>query len=383
MSMFISNDHHNKVLLVTKNKKKFDLLLSHMKTYGNKVKVTHDEISSLNAVRHFQPDLILIHDSNGIDTHNLCSLFTQKDEANHQAVVTLSETPRKHHIENTLHDIRIYDTLNEADLLSNINLCLKCVDHIQGKSHIQHHNNQNTYETANRLTERHDELSTQEANACFKHEISQPLTAIYNYSQAGLNLLEQKPPNLSRLIPNMEKIAVQTTRASKLVNRFWETSTKTDIILESLNTNNLLRETITLAETDINLHNNITRLNLKSNIPNILGDSLQLQQVLLNLIRNAVESMTECTPERKHITIKNEYINNAFVRISIIDQGEGLSADAERNLFKPFHTTKQHGTGLGLSISQRIIIRHGGELNYTTVAGSGSTFWFTVPVAAN
>ena len=214
----------------------------------------------------------------------------------------------------------------------------------------------------------------------FAHEINQPLTAINNYVQACLLIIRRKHPDIKIVINVMDKIAAQSIRAGDIVSRIKNFVRKPQHVTEVVDFNKLICDTVLLAEIDshknqINIHHELT-----SGLPTVMADPVQIQQVLLNLLRNAMESMRDQPTQDIGIWIRSEQLNQNFIKISVIDRGYGLGEDAEEKIFTPFYTTKASGMGIGLSVCNSIIQAHGGELGFSKNPEGGTVFFFTIPV---
>jgi signal transduction histidine kinase len=134
------------------------------------------------------------------------------------------------------------------------------------------------------------------------------------------------------------------------------------------------------AHSDLVVRDVTATARLSPDLPMIQGDHVQLQQVLLNLIMNACEAMTQVEPRERRLTITTALGHNSTARICVIDSGTGIPANIEKRLFEPFVTTKAHGLGLGLSISRTIIAAHGGDLSAVSNVGGGATFCVALPI---
>ena len=231
-------------------------------------------------------------------------------------------------------------------------------------------------------------LSTMgEMTASIAHEINQPLTAISMYAQAGLKLLERGDGE-QKLKDALEKLNVQALRAGAVIERIQRFAKSQEGVRELLEPNMLLLDLLKLAESDARLHAMELVLDLAEDLPLLYVDPIQIQQVALNLIRNAIDAMNEigCRHGRR-IVISSRALTPDLVEIAVRDQGPGVAEDQVDLLFTPFHTTKRDGMGMGLSICRSIISEHGGVLSYSNNAsedaGPGATFYFRLPVHAD
>jgi two-component system sensor kinase FixL len=224
-------------------------------------------------------------------------------------------------------------------------------------------------------------LSTMgEMTASIAHEINQPLTAISMYAQAGVRLIERGEPNLGQLREALEKLTTQSLRAGAIIERIQRFARAQETQREMVDVNALLEDLEKLAESDAHLHDIQLEFNLKPDLPEAFCDPIQIQQVALNLIRNAIDAMMEVNRSHGHrIEISTELIEPALIRIAVADLGAGVADSQLKLLFTPFHTTKKDGMGMGLSICRSIMSEHGGTLSFQNNEGPGATFFFTLP----
>ena len=227
-------------------------------------------------------------------------------------------------------------------------------------------------------------LSTMgEMAAGIAHEINQPLSAVSSYAQACKNLLQRENSladafQKQKLTDTLEKISNQALRAGEVIRRLREFVKKRNTEREYINFNDLIQDTIDLAKVDTRLLDHGIQLDLCSApTPCLLIDQVQLQQVLFNLIRNAIDAM-EDQPSAP-VVIQSKWINEQYLEVSICDIGYGITEENRARLFHPFFTTKTSGMGMGLPICQSIIQSHGGELKHSPGSPQGSIFSFTLP----
>lgn len=219
-----------------------------------------------------------------------------------------------------------------------------------------------------------------EMTASIAHEINQPLSAISSYTQASKRLLIQTPMDQQRLSETLEKIDSQAVRASEVISRLRGFVKKRVIQKKKINLNALIRDTITLARFDTRIQDHEVMLTLcEDKPPGIVADPIQIQQVVLNLIRNAIDAMEDLIGEK--LIIECEWTKSDVIRVSVIDHGHGVDEKTAADLFTPFFTTKDDGMGMGLSICQSILHAHGGNLNYAANKEGGSKFSFSLPAS--
>lgn len=213
------------------------------------------------------------------------------------------------------------------------------------------------------------------------HEISQPLAAIESYSQASQRHLQSGSANPDKINELIEKISVQAKRAGSIISRLRAMMQRRTVNTSPVNINELLIEVSKIAEIDTRLHECDLELKLDPSAPNVIVDDIQIQQVVLNLIRNGIDAMInmDCCND-KVITINTKRNNKNEVVISISDYGPGIAEPDANDIFEAFYTTKTSGMGMGLTICRNIINAHGGEIGFSQSETGGTTFHFTLPV---
>jgi two-component system sensor kinase FixL len=199
------------------------------------------------------------------------------------------------------------------------------------------------------------------------------------YAQSGLRFLRRQNPQLERLEDALDKLSQQAHRAGAVIERMQEMTRPHQSHQEVVAAEQMLREIHDLAEVDAQIRNFIIVMRLDDDLPAVTCDPIQIQQVILNMLRNGMESMraNHCKPGSK--IVLQAKISATQVRISIIDDGVGVSRKLEKQLYQPFTTTKDSGMGLGLSISRSIIAAHGGEIEFSNNKTHGATFSFGLP----
>src|SRR5579859_1496943 len=214
--------------------------------------------------------------------------------------------------------------------------------------------------------------------AALAHELNQPLTATANYARAAIRLLEAKPPNLDRIGQAMQSAAEQTMRSGEIIRRLRNFVAHSEVARQPEDVVQLVEEACGLAligakELGITVH-----ISQEPAIPQAVVDRVQIQQVLLNLIRNAVEAMQD-SPVRE-LSVRTS-IQPDRVLVAVTDTGVGIPVEIAAKLFQPFVTTKPEGMGIGLSVCRTIIEAHGGRLWTEPNSRDGSIFRFTLPMA--
>lgn len=220
-----------------------------------------------------------------------------------------------------------------------------------------------------------------EMAASIAHEINQPLTAIANRSSAAQRRIAAGNVDPAKLLDSLKKVNEQAQRAGDVVRRLRNLVKKRDSERELTDLNEMVRESISLAGVDARIHDLSVDLSLTEPLPSVVADPIQIQQVILNLLRNAIDAMEGSSPHVREIAVSTAPHDTEFVEVAVADRGSGISEDTEAQLFQPFFTTKASGMGMGLSISRSIITAHGGRFWFTRNPGQGTTFRFTLPIA--
>ena len=217
--------------------------------------------------------------------------------------------------------------------------------------------------------------------ASIAHEINQPLSGIVTNASTCLRMLSGDPPNLEGARETARRTIRDGNRASDVVTRLRTLYGRKDILPEAMDLNEAAREVISLSLTELQRNRVVLRSDLAHNLPLIDGDRIQLQQVILNLLRNASDAMSTIDNRPREVLIRTQRDDENQVRLTIRDAGIGFAPEAAANLFDAFYTTKNDGMGIGLSVSRSIIEAHRGRLWAAPNDGPGATFSFTVPCA--
>ena len=224
-------------------------------------------------------------------------------------------------------------------------------------------------------------LSTMgEMAAGLAHEINQPLAAITSYAQALQRLLVRPDAAGSGDVElALTQIAAQALRAGEVIRRLRSFVKNREAHTEVMDAGRLIAELMTFAEPDARLNDIHIRVDAREGLPAISCDPVQIQQVLLNLIRNAIDATNEAAPAVREITLHTRLDESGAVEVSVEDHGPGISDEVAQHLGNPFYTTKSSGTGLGIAISRSILRAHGGRLAHRPTPGGGATVFFTLP----
>ncbi|MBV9575056.1 MAG: PAS domain S-box protein [Gammaproteobacteria bacterium] len=224
-------------------------------------------------------------------------------------------------------------------------------------------------------------LSTMEEMASgMAHEISQPLTAIINYTRGCVRHLQNSEYDRDQVKNVMEKAVAQAERAGEIIQRLKNFFCKGQLVKTACKMNNVIRETISFIKNELTASKTKIDFDFDKNIPFIFIDKIQIQQVLLNLMQNAIEAMQENHVKEKRIYIQTKtYSEN--IEITIRDTGLGFSKEVVNKVFMPFFTTKAHGRGMGLAICRSIIEAHGGQFTINPNSNGNSWIRFSLPVS--
>jgi C4-dicarboxylate-specific signal transduction histidine kinase len=227
-------------------------------------------------------------------------------------------------------------------------------------------------------------MSLGELTASISHEVNQPLAAIVTNGQVCLRLLALETPRPDEMRAVLERIVRDANRASEVIQRIRALAKRSDPQMVSLDINEVIREAILLMQREVLSQGASLRTELASALPPVLGDRVQLQQVVINLLMNGVEAMAPITDRPREILIRSEQDEAEHeadnVHVAVLDSGIGIDSETAEKLFSAFFTTKPGGMGMGLSISRSIIRAHGGRLWVSPNPGHGAAFQFTVPI---
>lgn len=227
--------------------------------------------------------------------------------------------------------------------------------------------------TASRLT------TMGEMAAAMAHELNQPLTAITNYASASLRLLKTGVPHQEDVVDALQRIDTQAHRAGEIIRRLRDFVRPETINLQVISIDSIIDEIRPLAALDARANNITLTIDVADNLPEIMADQLQIQQVILNLLRNGVDAMKESSPENRQLRLTAYCPAPDTVRIDIIDRGAGVPEDVKDSLFDPFFSTKSDGMGMGLAICQTIAKAHSGTVSFFSNPEMGTTFSISLP----
>jgi len=219
-------------------------------------------------------------------------------------------------------------------------------------------------------------------SSALAHEINQPLGAILRNAEAAALYMQHETPDLHEISAILEDIRKDDQRACEVIDRIRALLRREEVAMVTLNVRNLLDDVSTLLRPDAALRHITLEVGVAASVPAIRGDQVQVQQVLLNLILNAMDSLEGLVDRPRSVTVTARHDGTATtVEFSVADTGRGIDAEHAARIFDPFFTTKAQGIGMGLSISRNIVETHGGRLWAEANAAGGATFRFTLPIA--
>jgi PAS domain S-box-containing protein len=219
-----------------------------------------------------------------------------------------------------------------------------------------------------------------ELTASIAHEVNQPLAAVVANAEACLRWLDRGTPDLDAVRRSVEWVIDDGNRASEVIRRVRALANKTDLEKVPLDVNDVVREVIALVQRELISQEVSLRTEFAPALPTILGDRVQLQQVVINLVMNGVEAMQPVTDRPRELVIRSRQDEKQQVLVSVTDCGVGICAENADRLFNAFFTTKPSGMGMGLSICRSIMEAHGGRLSACRNEGPGATFQFVLPL---
>lgn len=220
-----------------------------------------------------------------------------------------------------------------------------------------------------------------EMSAALAHELNQPLVAIENYALAARRRVGSAAPDLRQLAELLDKVIGQATRAGDVVKRLRGMVKRHDLESKELDVERAVRESVEMVKTDCELRDIGLELKLAGGLPAVIADEIQIQQVILNLLRNAMEATElSASDAGRLITIETSFSVEGGISVRVEDRGPGIAAGDLERVFEPFYSTKAAGLGIGLAICRKIVEAHGGALRALHNPAGGAVFQFTLPV---
>jgi C4-dicarboxylate-specific signal transduction histidine kinase len=220
-------------------------------------------------------------------------------------------------------------------------------------------------------------------SASIAHEINQPLTGILTNASTELRMLAADPPNIEGARETARRTIRDGNRAHEIIKRLRALFGKKDLTIEAVDLNEATREVIALSKSEFHRDGVIWQAELADDLPLVRCDRVQFQQVILNLLRNAMDSMRAVEDRPKQLIIKTAISEPGHVTLAVQDSGPGVDPASLERIFDAFYTTKSGGLGMGLSVCRAIVEAHGGKLWATAGTPHGATFQLTLPVSAD
>ena len=212
------------------------------------------------------------------------------------------------------------------------------------------------------------------------HQLSQPLTAIMSNAEVAVRLLDQNPPDLMEVREILKDVVEDDERAKEIISGMRSLLKKDSAHLKPVNLNEIVRTVVRLIDAEAVLRKVTVKTHLQEDLNSIVGDPIRLQQVVLNLLMNAMDAVHEKAEEKRSVEIRTT-IKDGSSQVVISDSGKGIETARLAQIFQPFFSTKQEGLGMGLSICKTIVETHGGRIWAESLPGQGATFFCSFPSA--
>ena len=222
-------------------------------------------------------------------------------------------------------------------------------------------------------------ISPDELTASIVHEVVQPLAALVVKGERCKQLLEREEPPLDKIRATVAAMISSACRMGDIIRRLRALSVKGDVQRAELNLNEIIERAVALTESDLVRNNASLRLELSTDLPSVLGDSVQLQQVMINLLTNGLQAMVSVNDRSRKLLVRSQKLDLNHVGVMVQDNGTGIDPGDMSRLFNTFFTTRANGTGIGLSICRWIIEAHGGMIWAASDLGHGAAFYFALP----
>lgn len=212
------------------------------------------------------------------------------------------------------------------------------------------------------------------------HEVNQPLSSVVNYTKACLLFIQQENPDLEKIGEVLHKAHQQALKAGQIIHSMREFVKPRKIHRSTVDINELIYDAISLFDADFKQNLVAMRFELTKNLPSVFIDRVQIEQVILNLIRNSIEALKELPQfTQRHLSVETSLNDLDYIVVRVKDNGPGLTAHQREKILTPFFTTKASGMGMGLSISRSLVEAHQGTLHFNSKEDKGTTFYFTLP----
>jgi signal transduction histidine kinase len=221
-----------------------------------------------------------------------------------------------------------------------------------------------------------------ELTASIAHEVNQPLLGIVSSASSCSRWLAAQPPNLQRAQRALERIMEAGTRASAVIDRVRTLVKREPLRAAPVDLNEIALDVIAMVRHELQRSGVSLKTRLAEELPAVPGDRVQLQQVVLNLILNAIEATREIEGRSRQVWVASRFEHGKAVHVEVRDSGVGLAPDSQARVFEAFYTTKQSGLGMGLSISRSIVEAHGGRISAKANSPDGAIFQFSLPLVS-
>jgi signal transduction histidine kinase len=218
-----------------------------------------------------------------------------------------------------------------------------------------------------------------EIAASVAHEVAQPMSAILSNVETAQVLLRQPEPDLPMVLEILSDIRKDDLRADAIVRRLRVLLRKRELHFEVADLNSIVSNAVALVQPDAMRRQIAIRTALAAELPRVSADPVLLQQVLLNLLMNALDALSDTPPSERALLVRTERRDDAFLQVAVLDNGRGIAPEVEPKVFESFFTTKRDGMGLGLSIARSIVRMHDGEIWVERSKSGGAVFAFTIP----
>jgi two-component system sensor kinase FixL len=214
-----------------------------------------------------------------------------------------------------------------------------------------------------------------ELSGSLAHELNQPLTAILSNAQAALRFLAKEPPDLCEVRESLVSVVDSDRRAGEVIRRLRAMLRQDPPDYQPLDANELVLDVLRIVQGDLVERNTKAKLSLAPGLPAVMGDRIQLQQVLLNLVMNGCDAMATLDASDRILLLQTRSAGDEHVEIAVVDAGAGIPPGDLERIFSPFYTTKRDGMGLGLAVCRTIMSSHGGQLSAANGEGRGAKVW--------
>ena len=219
-----------------------------------------------------------------------------------------------------------------------------------------------------------------EMAASLAHELNQPLHAVKNYAYGSICRLQKMPERDGEVVVALEQIGEEASRAAEIIRRVMGFVQKREPRFTEVVMNGLVEEAVLLSKVELDRRQAAIVLEFDRDLPAVIGDAIQIEQVIMNLVRNGLEAMDETPDDSRRLSVRTMRQGENMIQVDVSDCGKGIGGADMEKLFEPFFTTKAEGMGMGLAISRSIIQSHHGRLWATANHGQGCTFHFTLPI---